>query len=211
MVVTRLETLPVNMPHSNPNTGCYWLLDAYGSDHFAPISGMRFTPVAGEPSDTIRVAPEHARLYHRRPGEITNSWESLCGAASVASGTLASFQYDTSCAISIGGSVFLASDQANIPLLKGTSTSIDEIQDPGDSFVRVYPNPVSPGSDIRFGFPGQGPLRIKLYDATGRLLREIQTNGPCTEIVSTAGLPQGVCLFKVQSDTKMRSGRVVIR
>lgn len=211
MVITRLQNLPPTMPNANPNIGCYWILNAYGADHFTPLTEIRFTPFSGEPADTIIAAPTHANLYLRRIGEIANSWEKLCGAESVTSGVNGVFRYTSSCAVSINGSLFLTSDNINFPLLKGTTSGIGDISDPGESFVRVYPNPVSNGSDIRFEYPGIGPLRIKLYDAAGKLLKDIHTNGPCTEIVPSAELTTGICLYTVQSETKMRSGKVVIQ
>ncbi|TSA35220.1 MAG: T9SS C-terminal target domain-containing protein [Porphyromonadaceae bacterium] len=210
MVVTRLQNLPVIMPNANPNIGCYWLLNAYGSDHFTPVSEMRFAPFTGEPSDTIIASPAHANLFLRRIGETTNTWETLCGATSVTPGPTGSFRYTSSCTVSINGSLFLASDNINIPLLKRTTSGIGDVRDPGESFVHVYPNPVSPESDIRFEYPGTGPIRIKLFDSTGKLLKDIRTNGPCIEIIPATGLPSGICFYTVQSDTKMRSGRVVI-
>lgn len=211
MVITRLQNLPVTLPNVNPNIGCYWFLNGYGSDHFSPISEMRFTPFSGEPSDTIIAAPEHATLFMRGIGETANTWENLCGAASVTHGVTGNFRYTSSCSVAINGSLFLTSNDAAIPLLKGTTSGIPGASDPGEAFVQVYPNPVSPESDVRFEYPGSGSIRIKLYDATGKLLKDIRSNGPCTEIVPAAGLPSGICLYTVQSETKMRSGRIVIR
>jgi hypothetical protein len=211
MVITRLENLPVVLPNSNPNIGCYWLLNGYSTDHFSPVTGMRFTPFTGEPADTIIAVPAHANLFMRRIGEITNSWESLCGATSVTPGTSGYFQYGSSCGLGINATLFLASDIANYPLLKGTTSGIFDPRDPGESFVHVYPNPVSTESDIRFEYPGTGPVRIKLFDSTGKLVKDIRATGPCTEIVPAASLPSGICLYTVTSDTKKRSGRVVVR
>jgi hypothetical protein len=92
-----------------------------------------------------------------------------------------------------------------------TTSGIHDAAGPGESFVHVYPNPVSAGSDIRFEYPGNGPIRIRLFDETGKLLKEVRTNGPCTEIVPTAGLPAGVILYTVQSEKRMVNGRIVIR
>jgi len=210
-VITRLQNLPSVPPNANPNLGCYWIFNSYGSDHFSPITEIRFTQFSGEPSDTIMAAPEHAKLFLRRVGETTNSWESLCSAVSVTPGTNGVFRFDSSCGVSINGSLYLTSDNINFPLLKGTTSGIGEIVDPGESFVHVYPNPVSPNGDLIFDYPGTGAFRIKLYDGTGKLLKDIQTNGPCTEVVPVTGLPGGIFFYTVQSDTKRRSGRLVVR
>jgi hypothetical protein len=211
MVITRLQNLPSVMPNANPNIGCYWMLNAYGSDHFTPISEFRFTPFTGEPADTIIASPAQAKMFLRRIGEVTNSWEPLCSAISVSPGTSGIFRYNSTCAVSINGALFLTSDHINMPLLKGTTSGIPDNRDPGESFVHVYPNPVSAGSEIRFKYPAAGPIRIKLFDSTGKLLKDIRTNGPCTETISVAGLPAGICLYTVQSNTKMRSGQIIIQ
>jgi PKD repeat protein len=211
IVVTRLQTLPATPPNANPNLGCYWLFNAYGSDHFTPITELRFTSFSGVPADTIIRAPSQAKLFARRIGETTNSWETLCGAVSVTPGANGVFRFNSTCPVSINGSLYLSSDNINMPLLKGTTSGIDNRVDPGETFVRVYPNPVSTESDIRFEYPGNGPVHIKLFDSAGKLLKDIKTNGPCTEIVPASGLPAGICFYTVQSDTKMRSGRIVVK
>lgn len=211
MVITRLQNLPVTLPNANPNAGCYWLLNSYSADHFSPVSAIRLTPLDGEPSDTVIASPEHATLFLRRIGETGNSWETLCGAASVTPGTAGSFTFGAACAVSISGSLFLASDNADIPLLKGGTTGISDSRDPGESFIRVYPNPVSANSGIRFEYPGNGTIRIKLYDATGKLVKDIRADGPCTEIVPASGLPTGICIYSVKSETKMRYGRLMVQ
>jgi len=211
MVVTRIQNTPAVMPNTKPNIGCYWVLSGYGSDHFTPLSEMRFTPFTGVSTDTIVAAPDHAKLFIRRIGETTSTWESLCGAASVTAGTDPVFRYTSSCGVGINGCLFMTSDGLSVPLLKGTTSGIDEKKDPGEAFVQVYPNPVSKESDIRFEYPGTGSVRIKLFDATGKLIRDVLANGPCTEIVPTSGMKSGICYYSVQSDTKMRSGRIVVR
>ena len=211
MVVTRLQNLPSVMPNANPNIGCYWLLNAYGGDHFAPITEFRFTAFSGEPADTIIASPAQAKLFLRRIGEVTNSWEPLCGAISVTPGTSGIFRYNSACAVSINGAIFLTSDNINMPLLKGTTSGIRNVVDPGESFVHVYPNPVETGSEIRFEYPGTGPVHIKLFDVTGKLLKDVRSNGPCTEIVPVSGIPPGTYLYTVQSQTKMRSNRLIIK
>ncbi|MDD4644845.1 MAG: hypothetical protein PHY99_02540, partial [Bacteroidales bacterium] len=141
MVVTRIQNTPAVMPNTKPNIGCYWVLSGYGSDHFTPLSEMRFTPFTGVSTDTIVAAPDHAKLFIRRIGEITNTWESLCGAASVTAGTDPVFRYTSSCGVGINGCLFMTSDGLSVPLLKGTTSGIDEKKDSGEAFVQVYPNP----------------------------------------------------------------------
>jgi hypothetical protein len=116
-----------------------------------------------------------------------------------------------SCAVSISGSLFLTSDNAAIPLLNGGTTGISDSRDPGEAFIRVYPNPVSTNSGIRFEYPGKGTIRIKQFDAAGKLVKDIQANGPCTEIVPASGLPSGICIYSVKSVTKMRYGRLILQ
>ncbi len=211
LVITRLQNLPATPPNANPNLGCYWLFNAYGSDHFSPITELRFTPFTGVPADTIIASPSQAKLFTRRIGEITNTWETLCGAVSVTPGGNGVFRFNSTCPVSINGSLYLSSDNINMPLLKGTTSGIDNSRNPGDAFVHVYPNPVSSDGDIRFEYPGNGAISIKIFDSAGKLLKDITAEGPCTKIVPAAGLPSGVCFYAIHSDTKMRSGRIVVR
>jgi len=211
-VVSRIESLPSVLPNNKPNIGCYWVLDTYGSDHFTPFTEMRFTPYTGEATDTIIAAPEHVSLFVRRVPESTNTWEAVGSAASVtrnASGSM--FLFSSSAPVSLSGSLFLTSDSESVPLLKGITSGTEPISDPGDAFVRVYPNPVAKGMNMQFQIAGKGTIRIKLYNTAGKLIKDVLTTAPCTQTLSTSEMEAGIVFYTVISDKQMRCGRVVVK
>ncbi len=210
IVVTRLENLPSVLPNSNPNVGCYWILQGYGSDHFTALSDIRLTPFSGEPSDTILSAPAHAGLYLRRPGAAINSWENLCGATSVTAGTTGFFRYGSDCMVGTSGQMFLASDEQGIPLLKGTTSGLDTPANSLNLPVRLYPNPVTAGTDIRVEYPLNQNVRIKIYSLEGKLIRDLILENSCSINIKTNDLIPGSYLMRIHGDRFIQSERMVV-
>ncbi|MEO0731633.1 MAG: DUF6851 domain-containing protein, partial [Bacteroidota bacterium] len=75
--------------------------------------------------------------------------------------------------------------------------------------LRIYPNPVHPGAELRVDFPtGTAPQVLRLFDATGRVLRNVTTQrGPVR--LSTENLVAG--LYFLKSTNGRFAGKFVVR
>ena len=209
-VVTRLGALPTVKPNANPNIGCYWIINGYGSDHFAIASDIKLVPFAGEATDTIIATPSHAALFIRRTGAADNSWEKLCGAASITGGVGGAFRYGSSCGLGTSAQLFLASDNNGIPLLKGTSTGI--LTQPGgkQSPVRIYPNPVDAGTDIRIDYSDK-VYRIRLLSIDGKLVKDIIPENGQAVTIPSAGLDPGTYIIRIKGEKHIHSQIIIVK
>jgi hypothetical protein len=198
------------MPVNTPNLGCYWVMNNYGSDHFQAISELKLVPVKGEATDTITQVPEHAGMFTRAARGSDSSWEKLCGAISVGAGEGGVFRYGSGCGLAGSAQIFIASDQNAIPLLKGTSTGInDQILDHRNA-VTLWPNPVEAGRTITLR--SAEPLeRIRILSVDGKLIRDLIPSLKPETIIETAGMEPGTYLIRVQTGTFISTSRLVVK
>ena len=76
---------------------------------------------------------------------------------------------------------------------------------PGDyRLSQNYPNPFNPQTSVTFGMPTAGPVRISVYDLTGRQMRVVADGvyaaGWHTVEVSADNLPSGTYIYRLQAD-----------
>ena len=79
--------------------------------------------------------------------------------------------------------------------------------------LRIYPNPVQPGSRVRFDLPRAARARLSLYDVQGRrlaVLREGEMSAGAQEIPLEPGsLSAGVYFLRLEAEGFVRNTRVV--
>lgn len=78
----------------------------------------------------------------------------------------------------------------------------------------VYPNPFNPWAEVGFRLAKSGPVSIKIFDNSGRFLRDLSVShyeaGEHRAVVSGEGLANGVYLIGVESNGIMRLSRAVM-
>jgi hypothetical protein len=74
--------------------------------------------------------------------------------------------------------------------------------------INVYPNPVQDILNIR---TGSGPATLKLYDASGRLVKQQQISGKTVQQVSLGYLKNGLYLLKIENATGLTTKKIVIQ
>jgi photosystem II stability/assembly factor-like uncharacterized protein len=209
-VVTRIGALPAMQPVNTPNLGCYWVMNNYGSDHFMAATDLLLVPVSGEASDTITRAPEHAGMYTRSARGSDSSWEKLCGALSVGAGDGGVFRYGSSCGVAGSVQIFIASDQNSVPLLKGTSTGINELNIDHSNAFSIYPNPAMAGGV--FTLKSTEPMeRVRILSLDGKLIRDLIPGKVPEATVETAGMDTGTYLIRVQTGKFISTSRLIIQ
>jgi Secretion system C-terminal sorting domain len=88
-------------------------------------------------------------------------------------------------------------------------------EEPAVTFsLENYPNPFSGRTTIRLNLPEPGPVRIVIYDLTGREVRVLTdqwlTSGPYEVLFDANGLPSGTYLSRVVTAQGTRSGTMTL-
>jgi len=74
--------------------------------------------------------------------------------------------------------------------------------------INIYPNPVQDILNIR---TNSGPATLKLYDASGRLVRQQQISGKTVQQVPVGYLKNGLYLLKIENATGLITKKIVIQ
>lgn len=93
-----------------------------------------------------------------------------------------SFDYFAPAADWYGLVIYNQNDAAGqFEIIVGGATSVDAAVGTGAATFELAasPNPFNEGSDLRFSMPQEGDVQLIVYDATGRLVREL-VNGPAS-------------------------------
>ncbi len=96
----------------------------------------------------------------------------------------------------------------------------DQVNVPKEPSIRsVYPNPFNPSTVIEFDLAAHGPVRLSIYDAGGRLVRDLVdgTRGPGPHDVVWNGkdgagstVSSGMYFVRLESDGKVTSRKIVL-
>ncbi|MGD8396531.1 MAG: M1 family aminopeptidase [Candidatus Eiseniibacteriota bacterium] len=107
-------------------------------------------------------------------------------------------------------------------LIKQVTYSTDALAltpTPPEAFAAAHPNPFNPRTTIRYGVPVRGPATLRIYDAGGRLVRELvdgMVDAGSHEVVwdglGARGrrLPSGVYFHRLESGPWRADGRLVL-
>jgi glucose/arabinose dehydrogenase len=77
-----------------------------------------------------------------------------------------------------------------------------------ENFVNVYPNPVKDVLNVRVNSEA---ATLKLYDASGRLVKQQQMNGKTVQQITVGYLKNGLYLLKIESATGVTTKKIVIQ
>ncbi len=92
----------------------------------------------------------------------------------------------------------------------GVVTDIRKVESPAND-VQAYPNPAQ--EDIRFSLPASaGDIRLRLLDATGKVVRQERGLRAPDFALHREGLPAGLYFYQMEgADEKVRIGRLVFQ
>jgi len=80
--------------------------------------------------------------------------------------------------------------------------------------MHVWPNPTCGKTQVSYTLRKAGPVTVKLYDASGRLARQVPTNGfkkgPNMATLDATALARGVYFVKVEGASNFRTTKVII-
>jgi hypothetical protein len=108
--------------------------------------------------------------------------------------------------IASDGDLETVSEVSTFTLVRGYVTSVEDEAIPEVfELHQNYPNPFNPVTQIRFGLPTSGSVKIEVFDATGRRIADL-VNGTLPagyhEVTMDAvGLPSGVYLYVMRAGT----------
>jgi len=75
--------------------------------------------------------------------------------------------------------------------------------------INIYPNPASDFITLEFGNSGNSNIEIDIYDAGGRLIKTVNTNGN-TYVLNVSALNKGTYLAVIRTDVKMLASKVFV-
>lgn len=77
-----------------------------------------------------------------------------------------------------------------------------------------YPNPFNPSTLIRYELPEEARVRLRIYDATGRLVRELvdaeQTAGSYEVAFTADDLPSGLYVTRLQAGSRVLTRKMTV-
>ncbi len=87
----------------------------------------------------------------------------------------------------------------------------DVSQPVNNTGARVFPNPFKSELTLEWNEAPQGPVRFELYDTARRQLKSFEWtgNGQLRHSVALSDLPKGVYFYRLSSDNRVQSGKVV--
>lgn len=80
---------------------------------------------------------------------------------------------------------------------------------PAPTAMFLYPNPVSPGSEVYIAGSGQEDLILEVFDATGKSLFELALTGNASFILPQ-DLPSGTIFYRLSSASQVRFGSLLV-
>jgi hypothetical protein len=74
--------------------------------------------------------------------------------------------------------------------------------------INVYPNPVKDVLNVRVNSEA---VTLKLYDASGRLVKQQQMNGKTIQQITVGYLKNGLYLLKIENATGVTTKKIIIQ
>ncbi len=84
------------------------------------------------------------------------------------------------------------------------ATGVFDLGKKGDVSLEIFPNPASESVTVQALLPTNSPVKLELFDATGRLLRQQNINvngGLLAQTVYLSNLPTGVYFIKISDES----------
>lgn len=107
-----------------------------------------------------------------------------------------------------------ASTTAGPALSRGEQTTARGVEAPRVAWIRQYPNPTTPRTTIAFSLPHRQFVRIQIMDVLGReiatLVNESREAGEHTVRWDASGVPSGVYLYRIISESLRRTSKLVV-
>ncbi len=196
LVSTRLSVSPYHIPDASGIDESYWIINNYGTNQsFDALQSMSFSQVGDITGDT----PSGILLFKRESNaENQTDWETVSNAVSLDE-TLQTVVFDASGITSFSQFYIAHSDTTAVE-----SESTDENKDN----TGVYPNPVVQGDEL-FIRSNEPVVLFVLYDSSGK---ELLRNATGTRAIHLdSGLVPGVYFYFLETQNKIRNGKLIVR
>ncbi|MEA3446089.1 MAG: T9SS type A sorting domain-containing protein, partial [Bacteroidota bacterium] len=211
IVVTHLNYLPAAMPNNYPNLGSYWIVNNYGDNQqITSLNELVFYPGAGELSALVIADPSKAVLYKRNDNSGTNNWSQLCAASNATNGANSYLTFSNSCNITNMGQFYICSNDSLVNLVGSTVTVVEKKPAAEKNRISLFPNPVSNNATVFVDYSGNEQLRIKLFNAEGKLCNDIFIEKHQAKQFSAAGISAGIYFYLIEGESFIDSGKIAV-
>ncbi|MBI9035713.1 MAG: T9SS type A sorting domain-containing protein [Bacteroidales bacterium] len=210
VVVSRIHIQPNFLPNNFPNTESYWIVNNYGNNlSFPDISELILNPYYGVPAENIVADPNRAQLFYRNENADDNNWEFLGGASDAGDQNGGHFTFGADCGINKFGQFIITSDDQNTPLLDDVNIGTKKINNKLN--LKIYPNPVNQNSELNIQYSGTDKIRVRIFNASGKLCKDIFVHGPALHKINVQDLSPGIYSYSITADSFIKNGSVIIR
>ena len=211
VAVTRINLEPYAMPGSNPHTGCYWIVNNYGSNsNFTALTELNLETAYGEATSQILANPSYAVLYSRPENSDSLNWLNHCGATSVSNIPNPSFNFGNSCNIVNTGQFFVQSGDPSIELIDNGLLTENQNINLEKLRYSFYPNPVLQGRILNLQ-NNVGNLRLRIISSDGKLAKEIIMNEAGRYLVETGSLSPGFYQLVLESGQTIEVRKLIVQ
>lgn len=102
---------------------------------------------------------------------------------------------------------YLCTELGNLIGTNSCNTSVSNLE-PGPEIFSVQPNPASEGGCLQLRSTASGTCTFRLYNAIGGQVQVVKFEGSVT--LPLAGLPAGTYAYRIENESTMRLGQIVV-
>ncbi len=192
LVVSRLGNNPSNTPNTNGIDESYWVINNYGTNStFDPLQEMTFSNAGYLTGAAI----DNIKLFKRGSNSDTQTdWANVAGAIGLSENT-GTVTFDAT----------LISSFSQFYIGSTAPLDVDNLVKTNELFV--YPNPVVVGDNVFINSDDKISIFL-LYDNLGK---EIYRRIPETNRIKIKDLSQGVYYYYLETDRKIKKGKLIVR
>ena len=201
VVVSRIHLSPDELPDKDhPVNNHYWVVNNYGDVFFNPMSSLQLERI-GEVYPSNVTDPSSIELHYRPWNAEGSTWVNWATASSAVEGQNGTASFES--IQDLGQwSVVNTGETTAVELPQGPTQSME-------SLAVLYPNPVVRGGQISLLTMLEGPLDIRIWDATGLLKIREKVNGQDWTV--SLDWPSGTYYFEISNNNQMVRGGIQIQ
>jgi uncharacterized protein (DUF1501 family) len=104
-------------------------------------------------------------------------------------------------------------DFTTLPLIQGSTSVQESVAFASSVRVQNYPNPCTDNTVIEYSLPAAACVKLSIVDGSGRAITSMEENqhaGTYSVNFNASSLPNGVYMYRLQTDIGSASGRMIV-
>jgi len=194
VVVSKININPSALPSTNVIDNTYWVVNNYGTNTaFTALSNITFSNITNV--ETLTAA--NVQLYKRNSNSDSSiAWGTNIETSTIINAGNKSAEFTNSGTLNSFSQFYIGSA---IPL------AVDDVVE--NEFI-IYPNPVKEGENVYF-HNLKDKAKFTMYDMSGKQV--LKTTIDTQSKTRMPYLSEGVYLYSVETNTKIKNGKLVVK